>query len=99
MNGEDNFFRRSSSLNDICLYLKQINAWIHCWKVLKFLCSCSFIVPFYKDYIFYRFPNLLTFTYTTMHCVKYEPEFHKYYDKDYDFVKVSFILNYSNSLI
>merc|ERR1719354_147054 len=34
-----------------------------------------------------RFPNLLTYTYTTMHCVKYEPEFHKYYDKDYDFVK------------
>ncbi len=23
MNGEDNFFLRSSSLNDICLYLKQ----------------------------------------------------------------------------
>ena len=27
-------------------YLKQKNAWIHCWKVLNSLCSRSCIVPF-----------------------------------------------------
>ena len=48
MKGEDNFFLRGSSLNDICPYLKGKKAWINCRKVLDSLCSCSCscIVPF-----------------------------------------------------
>ena len=47
MKGEDNFFFRGSSLNDICLYLKQKYDWIHHRKVLNSLCSLSCIVPFH----------------------------------------------------
>ena len=46
MKGEDNFFLRISSLNDICLYSKQKKAWIHRRKVLDSLCFRSCIVPF-----------------------------------------------------
>ena len=46
MKGTDNFSFCGSSLNDINLYLKQKNAWIHRRKMLDSLCSCSCIVPF-----------------------------------------------------
>ena len=49
MKGEVNFFLRSSSLNDICLYLNQKKAWIHRRKVLDSLCSRSCIVPFRSE--------------------------------------------------
>ena len=46
MKGKDNFSFCGSSLNDISLYLKQKEAWIHRRKVLDSLCSRSCIVPF-----------------------------------------------------
>ncbi len=58
MKGEDNFFLRSSSLNDICLYLKQKKAWIHCRKVLDSLCSRSCIVPFVHLICVWLYVNL-----------------------------------------
>ncbi len=45
-------FSHGSSLNEICLYLKQINAWKHSWKVQKCCFFRSCIVPFYKEQIF-----------------------------------------------
>ena len=45
MNRKDNFFLHDSSLNGICLYLKQKNAWVHCWKELNNFWSCS-CMPF-----------------------------------------------------
>ena len=35
-----------------------------------------------------RFPKLLIHAWYTMHCVKREPAFVKYFDKDFDFVQV-----------
>ncbi len=37
----------------------------------------------------FRFPKLALHTYTAMQCIKYEPDFVKYYDRNFDFVKVS----------
>ena len=46
MKGKDSFSFCGSSLNDISLYLKQEEAWIHHRKVLNSLCSHSCIVPY-----------------------------------------------------
>ncbi len=46
MKGEDNFSLLGSSLDDICLYIKQKMFGFAAWKVLSCLCSCSCIVPF-----------------------------------------------------
>ena len=42
----------------------------------------------YADYWTKRFPRLLIHAWYTMHCVKREPAFIKYFDKDFDFVQV-----------
>lgn len=44
----------------------------------------------FVDYWTSRFPQLLIHSWTAMHCIKNEPTFIKYFDKDYDFVKVIF---------
>ena len=38
-----------------------------------------------------RFPQLVTHSWMAMHQIKNEPNLAKYFDKDYDFVKVRFI--------
>ena len=43
----------------------------------------------FADYWMSRFPKLLIHSWMAMHCIKREPGFAKYFDKDYDFVKVS----------
>ena len=43
----------------------------------------------YVDYWTSRFPRLLMHSWMSMHCIKTEPNLAKYFDKDYDFVKVS----------
>jgi len=40
----------------------------------------------FSDYWCSKFPKLLIHSYTSMQCVKYENNFMKYYDKDFDFV-------------
>ena len=42
----------------------------------------------FTDYWTSRFPKLLIHSWMAMHCIKNEPSFAKYFDKDYDFVKV-----------
>lgn len=42
----------------------------------------------YYDYWTQRFPKLLIHSWMAMHCAKNEPNFVKYFDKNYDFVKV-----------
>ena len=39
-----------------------------------------------------RFPQLVTHSWMSMHQIKNEPNLVKYFDKDYDFVKVRFII-------
>ena len=43
----------------------------------------------FADYWMTRFPKLLIHSWMAMHCIKREPSLAKYFDKDYDFVKVS----------
>jgi serine/threonine-protein kinase/endoribonuclease IRE1 len=43
----------------------------------------------FTDYWTNRFPKLVIHSWMAMHCIKTEPTFAKYFDKDYDFVKVS----------
>ena len=43
----------------------------------------------FADYWMSRFPKLLIHSWMAMHCIKREPSMAKYFDKDYDFVKVS----------
>ena len=43
----------------------------------------------YVDYWTSRFPRLLVHTWYSMHCIKNEPTFKKYFDKEYDFLQVS----------
>jgi serine/threonine-protein kinase/endoribonuclease IRE1 len=48
----------------------------------------------YCDYWTSRFPKLLMHSWYSMHCVKNEHIFSRYYDKQYDFIQViSFVLN------
>ncbi len=51
MKDKDNFFLRSSSLNDFCIYLKQKIAQFHRMKVLHYLCtrSCNFCKALKQD--------------------------------------------------
>ena len=42
----------------------------------------------FSDYWTSRFPRLLVHTYHVMHCVKNEPTFQHYFDKNYDFLQV-----------
>ena len=42
----------------------------------------------FADYWTSRFPRLLVHTYHVMHCVKNEPTFQHYFDKNYDFLQV-----------
>lgn len=44
----------------------------------------------YCDYWTTRFPKLLMHSWYSMHCVKNEHIFSRYYDKQYDFIQVSF---------
>ena len=46
----------------------------------------------FADYWMTRFPKLLIHSWMAMHCIKREPSLAKYFDKDYDFVKVSDLL-------
>merc|ERR1712029_610416 len=41
----------------------------------------------FAEYWMGRFPKLLIHSWMAMHCIKREPSFAKYFDKDYDFVK------------
>ena len=42
----------------------------------------------FSDYWTGKFPRLLVHTYHVMHCVKNEPTFQHYFDKNYDFLQV-----------
>ncbi len=42
----------------------------------------------FADFWTSRFPKLLINSWLAMHCIKTEPTFVKYFDKDYDFLKV-----------
>ena len=42
----------------------------------------------FADYWTGKFPRLLVHTYHVMHCVKNEPTFQHYFDKNYDFLQV-----------
>ena len=46
----------------------------------------------FADYWMTKFPKLLIHSWMAMHCIKREPSLAKYFDKDYDFVKVSDLL-------
>ena len=51
----------------------------------------------FTDYWTSRFPKLLIHSWMSMHCIKNEPSLAKYFDKDYDFVKV--ILEHLHALL
>lgn len=58
----------------------------------------------FTDYWTTRFPRLLIHSWMSLHCIKNEPGFIKYFDKDYDFVKVRssqhcFVIDSSMKLI
>ena len=56
----------------------------------------------FADYWRAKFPRLLVHAYHVMHCVKNEPTFQHYFDKNYDFLQVrgmSWKNESSNSLI
>ena len=44
----------------------------------------------FSDYWTRRFPRLVSHAYLAMQCVKYENNFSRYYNKDYDYVPVSY---------
>ena len=46
----------------------------------------------FADYWTSRFPQLLIHSWTSMHCIKNEPGFAKYFDNSYDFLHVSNIV-------
>ena len=52
----------------------------------------------FTDYWTSRFPKLLIHSWMAMHCIKNEPSFAKYFDKDYDFVKVWIFISFKSRL-